>query len=76
MLVATNCIEEGVDVPSCNLVIRYDTNFNLTKIVQSRGRARRAEGAKFLLLMRKDAREKFELIKKEACFVQVTSELW
>ncbi|KAL0489198.1 dicer-like protein [Acrasis kona] len=40
LLVSTNVTEEGIDVPSCNLVIRFDLFNDLTSYIQSRGRAR------------------------------------
>lgn len=49
LLVATTVLEEGLDVQSCNLVIRYSAKFSLTGFIQSRGRARR-ENARFVIL--------------------------
>lgn len=40
LLIATSVIEEGVDVPRCNLVIRFDLPQNFRSYVQSKGRAR------------------------------------
>ncbi|PGH26986.1 hypothetical protein AJ80_01370 [Polytolypa hystricis UAMH7299] len=41
-LFATSVAEEGLDIPDCNLVIRFDLYSTLIQYVQSRGRARRA----------------------------------
>lgn len=40
LLVATNVIEEGVDVPKCNLVIRFSLPQTFRSYIQSKGRAR------------------------------------
>lgn len=40
VLVATNVIEEGIDVPSCNMVIRFSKPNNFCSFIQSKGRAR------------------------------------
>ncbi|XP_022665039.1 endoribonuclease Dicer-like isoform X3 [Varroa destructor] len=40
VLVATAVIEEGIDIPYCNLVVRFNEPINLRSYVQSRGRAR------------------------------------
>ncbi|KAI8465871.1 MAG: hypothetical protein J3K34DRAFT_524985 [Monoraphidium minutum] len=50
LLVATSAAEEGVDVPSCNCVVRYNVASSGTQRVQSRGRGR-APGAGFLELV-------------------------
>ncbi|KAG9237330.1 hypothetical protein BJ875DRAFT_159968 [Amylocarpus encephaloides] len=41
-LIATSVAEEGLDVPDCNLIIRFDLYENLIQYIQSRGRARHA----------------------------------
>lgn len=40
LLVATNVLEEGLDIPQCSLVIQFDGVTGLTSLIQSRGRAR------------------------------------
>lgn len=40
LLVATSVLEEGIDVPACNLVICFDEPVNLKVFIQRRGRAR------------------------------------
>ena len=41
VLLATSVIEEGLDIPTCNFVIRYDFTPTYRSYVQSRGRARK-----------------------------------
>lgn len=45
-LFATSAGEEGIDIPDCNIVIRFDLYKTVIQYIQSRGRARRA-GSKF-----------------------------
>ncbi|XP_028966508.1 endoribonuclease Dicer [Galendromus occidentalis] len=40
LLLATNVIEEGMDVPACNLVVRFDAPRDARSYTQSKGRAR------------------------------------
>jgi hypothetical protein len=40
VLCATTVLEEGIDIPHCSLVIRIDSGYNLTGLLQSRGRVR------------------------------------
>jgi Helicase conserved C-terminal domain len=49
LLVCTSVMEEGVDVSSMNLVIRFDQPSNFRAFIQSRGRARQAQ-SKFVLM--------------------------
>ncbi|TLD09053.1 uncharacterized protein PgNI_07577 [Pyricularia grisea] len=50
LLVATSVLEEGIDVPACNLVICFDMPANLKSFIQRRGRARRRESKLHLLI--------------------------
>ena len=52
LLVATDVLEEGIDVPSCNLIVRFDRCQTFRSYVQSRGRAR-CRKAKFVLFSSK-----------------------
>jgi endoribonuclease Dicer len=40
---ATSVAEEGLDIPECNLIIRFDLYKTMIQYIQSRGRARQAE---------------------------------
>jgi endoribonuclease Dicer len=46
-LFATSVAEEGLDIPDCNLVVRFDLCKTMIQYVQSRGRARH-KNSKFL----------------------------
>lgn len=54
LLVSTDVLEEGIDVPSCHLVICFDKPKNLKSFIQKRGRARRKESKYFVLLSEAD----------------------
>ncbi|KAG9560859.1 dicer-like protein, partial [Aureobasidium melanogenum] len=51
-LFATSVAEEGLDIPDCNLVVRFDICKTMIQYVQSRGRARR-KNSKFLHMKEK-----------------------
>ena len=50
LVIATSVLEEGIDVPACNLVICFQKPVNLKSFVQRRGRARHRESKLVLLL--------------------------
>ncbi|CAF1443158.1 unnamed protein product [Rotaria sordida] len=50
VLIATDIVQEGLDVPECSFVIRYEFVSNEIGTVQSRGRAR-AEKSSFFLVV-------------------------
>lgn len=49
VLVATNVLEEGIDVRHCNIVIMFDGVQTFRSYVQSRGRAR-MRGSEYIIL--------------------------
>ena len=49
LMVATDIAQEGLDVPKCQYVIRYEFVSNEIGTVQSRGRARAKNGHCFLI---------------------------
>ena len=49
VLVATDVVEEGIDVRSCSCVIRFDLPKTVRSFIQSRGRARQNK-SNFILL--------------------------
>jgi len=50
VLICTSVAEEGLDIPSCNIVIRFDLPQNLKGYIQSRGRAR-MQASQFVMLI-------------------------
>lgn len=50
LLISTGVLEEGLDVPICNMVIRFNSLTTLRTHVQSRGRASRRANSKFILI--------------------------
>ncbi|KAI0181482.1 hypothetical protein GGR52DRAFT_524797 [Hypoxylon sp. FL1284] len=53
LLIGTSVLEEGIDVPACNMVICFNDSDNLKAFIQRRGRAR-MEGSKFIVLLSDD----------------------
>ena len=50
LLVSTSVVEEGLDVPQCNLVIRYSLPDDVCSYLQSRGRAR-ASSSQYIMMV-------------------------
>lgn len=50
ILVATSVLEEGIDVPACNMVVCFDPPKELRSFIQRRGRARDKE-SKLIMFM-------------------------
>lgn len=58
LLVGTSVLEEGIDIPKCNLVIHFDVPQVYRSYVQSKGRAR-AQDAYYILMIEEDRTECF-----------------
>lgn len=56
-LFATSVAEEGLDVPDCNLIIRFSLYNTMVQYVQSRGRARQANSRFIHMLERGNLKE-------------------
>ena len=54
MIIATNVLEEGIDISSCNLVICFNKPVNLKSFIQRRGRARDKKSVFVLMLAQDD----------------------
>lgn len=65
LLIATCIVEEGLDIPKCNLVCRFDFPKTFRSYVQSKGRARARDSCYCLLV---DSEEKME----KTCELEVT----
>ncbi|XP_065304348.2 endoribonuclease Dicer-like [Dermacentor albipictus] len=53
LLVATSVVEEGMDVPKCSLVVRFDFPDDFRSYVQSKGRAR-AQRSLYIMMTARD----------------------
>ncbi|KAF2900394.1 hypothetical protein ILUMI_05788 [Ignelater luminosus] len=59
LLVATNVLEEGVDIPTCTLVVKFDKPDDYRAYIQSKGRARHKNSFYYLMIDSSEA-EKFQ----------------
>ena len=50
LIVCTTVLEEGIDIPTCHLVVCFDRPKNLKSFVQRRGRARK-EQSKYIIFL-------------------------
>lgn len=61
-IIATSIAEEGLDIPDCNLVIRFDLYETLIQYIQSRGRARH-ENSKYIHMVEEGNRTHFQAVE-------------
>lgn len=59
ILIATNVIEEGLDIPACRLVVAFDSVISPTAYVQGRGRARKKD-ARYIVFIEEGSASQFE----------------
>ena len=60
LLISTSVLEEGLDVPICNLVVRFEGAATLRALVQTRGRASRRPDSKFVVICNEEEKQKAE----------------
>ncbi|XP_067013187.2 endoribonuclease Dcr-1 [Anabrus simplex] len=58
LLIGTSVLEEGIDIPKCNLVIHFDVPLMYRSYVQCKGRAR-AQEAYYILMIQEDKTKSF-----------------
>ncbi|KAJ1295101.1 hypothetical protein BS78_01G198000 [Paspalum vaginatum] len=70
LLFTTDVTEEGIDVPNCSCVIRFDLPRTVCSYVQSRGRARRSSSRYVLMI------ERGNLVQQEHIFRIIRTEYY
>ena len=75
-IVATDVVDEGIDVPSCTLIIRYDLPVDFRGYVQSKGRARYSTSHYVVLMPHNDSNflQKYEYYKNMESKLKQVSE--
>ncbi len=68
LLIATSVLEEGIELPRCNLVVRFDEPQSYRSYVHCKGRARAAD-AHFILLI--ERRHSSAFIRQLAEFLSI-----
>ncbi|XP_076391381.1 endoribonuclease Dcr-2 isoform X2 [Megachile rotundata] len=68
-IIATDVIDEGIDIPTCTLVIRFNLPMDVRAYIQSKGRARFASSHYVLLVPKGDIDylkryEQFQMVEK------------
>ncbi|KAK4231362.1 hypothetical protein QBC38DRAFT_466583 [Podospora fimiseda] len=60
---ATSVAEEGLDIPDCNVVIRFDLYDTLIQYIQSRGRARQQDSIYYHMVERRNDIQKDKVLE-------------
>ncbi|GLT85624.1 hypothetical protein SLE2022_038100 [Rubroshorea leprosula] len=63
LLFATDVLEEGIDVPSCSYVVRFDLPKTVRSYIQSRGRARQNNSQFVTMLERGNVEQRDQMFK-------------
>ena len=63
-------VEEGLDVPKCNLVVRYDFPLTFQSYVQSKGRARAKRNSRYRLLVEQGEYTEYKKKLEEYCALE------
>jgi ERCC4-related helicase len=65
LLLATSVLEEGIDVPACNMVICFDQPATFKAFIQRRGRARMRDSQLIMFFERERASNAWEVMEGE-----------
>ncbi|KAI1325782.1 hypothetical protein F5Y16DRAFT_411279 [Xylariaceae sp. FL0255] len=65
ILFATSAGEEGIDIPDCNIVVRFDLAQTMIQYIQSRGRARRKDSVFLHLVEAGNFRHKQSIMENQ-----------
>jgi Lhr-like helicase len=74
MVIATNVLEEGIDISSCNLVICFNKPANLKSFIQRRGRAREKKSTFVMMLAQDDMARRKDWAAMEADMLKMFQE--
>ena len=70
LIVSTSVLEEGLDIPACDVVVRFDGLQSLISYKQSMGRARKWERSRFILILSETEKSSLESIQKQESIVR------
>ena len=73
LLVASNVLEEGIDVPKCSLVVKFDLPLDYRSYIQSKGRARHKTSQYYVMVETGISAERF--IDKYSSFQEIEAKL-
>ncbi|KAL9677647.1 hypothetical protein QQ045_005880 [Rhodiola kirilowii] len=76
LLFSTDVVEEGIHVPNCSYVIRFDLPKSVRSYVQSRGRARQNQSKFIMMLERGNKKQKtlvFDIIRSEVSMTDTSA---
>jgi len=73
VIIATSVLEEGIDVPQCQLVLSFDSVTCLRAYIQVKGRAR-AKNSRYIIFIEKGTRSKVDQIVQEQ--ITMWEKLW
>ncbi len=68
LLIATSVAEEGLDIQSCKLVVRFDAFASITEYIQSRGRARDPNST-YVVMVPKGMKQSFSRLRKITAYL-------
>ncbi|KAG6599127.1 Endoribonuclease Dicer-like 3a, partial [Cucurbita argyrosperma subsp. sororia] len=76
LLFSTDVVEEGLHVPNCSFVVRFDLPKTVRSYVQSRGRARQSNSQYILLLERGNVKQReqlFDVIRSDRSMTEAAT---